>query len=387
MKIVELTASVSRKAGGLFVSVRQLSQHLAKLDVQVTVLGLEDIYTEADRALWSPLEIQAFRVPFFPRFGYAPAMRRALALLQPDLVHVHGLWRYPSLLARRWSQRHHRPYVVSPRGMLEPWAWQHRAWKKRPVWWAWEKSNVQKANLLHATSEEEARNLRHLGIRRPIALIPNGVDLPEWREPVTPGDRLRTVLFLSRIHPVKGLINLVEAWRQTRPQGWQVVIAGPDDGGHQTEVASTVRAAGLDGEFVFVGPVNQAQKWDIYRRADIFVLPTFSENFGLVIAEALACGVPVITTKSAPWKVLEQARCGWWIDVGVSPLVAALREAISLSDVERREMGVRGRKLVEAHFSWPKIAADVKSVYEWILGGDVLGGDVPECVEMETNTR
>jgi glycosyltransferase involved in cell wall biosynthesis len=116
---------------------------------------------------------------------------------------------------------------------------------------------------------------------------------------------------------------------------------------------------------------------NLLQSASLFVLPTFSENFGIAVAEALAAGVPVITTKGAPWKELETHRCGWWVDVGAEPLATAMREAIALSDEQRRAMGKRGRRLVEERYSWPKIAADMKSVYEWVLGS----GPKPECVQ------
>lgn len=176
------------------------------------------------------------------------------------------------------------------------------------------------------------------------------------------------MLFLGRIHPVRGLLELVEAWRIARPEGWKMIIAGPDEGGHQQIVEAAIHQAGLQDDFEFTGSVYGDEKKALYRSADIFVLPTFSENFGLVVAEALACGVPVITTKGAPWQGLQTHRCGWWIDIGVEPLVAALREAMNLPPDTLREMGQRGRAYVEQNFGWPGIAQQMLSVYRWVLG-------------------
>ena len=141
-----------------------------------------------------------------------------------------------------------------------------------------------------------------------------------------------------------------------------------------------MREAGVESEFSFAGPVQEARKWDFFARADLFVLPSFSENFGLVVGEALAAGVPAITTRGTPWQELVTQRCGWWVDVGVEPLAAALREAVACSDAERAEMGRRGRRLVEEKYAWPAVARQMKAFYEWVLGG----GPTPGCVQART---
>ena len=148
-----------------------------------------------------------------------------------------------------------------------------------------------------------------------------------------------------------------------------MVVAGPSEEGHIEEVKQAVESAGFQDQFEFPGPVDDMLKWDFFRQADLFALPTFSENFGIVVAEALASEVPVITTKGTPWKDLDDHNCGWWVDIGVEPLVEALREAIGLSDVERHEMGKRGRDLVKKCYSWEKIAEDMLSVYRWVIDG------------------
>jgi glycosyltransferase involved in cell wall biosynthesis len=260
--------------------------------------------------------------------------------------------------------------------MLMPWSIRTKAWRKRLAWRIYQRRDVLAARVLHATSPDEARGLRQLGLGRPIAVIPNGVSLPPAVEARPRAGGPRTVLFLSRIIRNKGLLDLVAAWASLRPAGWRVVVAGPDEQGHRADVEAAVRDAGLSEVVEFVGPVEGDAKWELLRRADLFVLPTRGENFGLVIAEALGCGVPVVTTKGAPWEDLVTHRCGWWVDLGVEPLAAALREALALEDEERSEMGDRGRELVEGRFSWPGVAERMASVYRWVLSG----GPPPDCV-------
>jgi glycosyltransferase involved in cell wall biosynthesis len=183
-------------------------------------------------------------------------------------------------------------------------------------------------------------------------------------------------LFLSRLHPKKGLINLIEAWSIVRPDGWDLTIAGPDDGGHRQVIEQLIRTHDLAASVRLVGSVPDADKWALYAASDLFVLPTFSENFGIVIAEALVSGLPVITTKGAPWSGLHQHGCGWWIEVGVEPLVDALTSAIRLSSCEREALGARGRAYIERDFSWAGITRKMLRAYEWLLDA----GDRPSFV-------
>lgn len=284
-----------------------------------------------------------------------------------DLVHDHGAWlpnNAAAALAARW---HDVPLVITPRGMVEPWAMQHQALKKTLGWHLYQSHVLQSADLLHATSTLEARNLRELGLDAPIAVIPNGVEIPDaWKQTPTE-ESPRRVLFLSRIHPKKGLPNLIDAWAQLQPSGWELVITGPDEDGHRAEIEDRAERRGISDDVTFTGPVYGDEKWALYRNSDLFVLPTHSENFGVVIAEALASGLPAITTKGAEWSILEREGCGWWIEIGVEPLIEALRDAMGRTDAERLEMGQRGRRVAEEEFSWDSVAERMMGVYRWLL--------------------
>jgi glycosyltransferase involved in cell wall biosynthesis len=291
-----------------------------------------------------------------------------------DILHDHGLWLPNNFSSAKAAHALQIPLIVSTRGMLEPWAFQYRGWKKKLMYWAWQKNVLSRAAVIHATSLREKDNLRALGLKNPVAIIPNGVDLPELKQ-IEKKD-IKTALFLSRVHPVKGLMNLVKAWEKTKPHGWRVVIAGPSEAGHESEIKRAIEDAGLIDQFVFSGSIDEPLKWDFFNQADLFILPSFSENFGIVVAEALASNVPVITTKGTPWSDLITHRCGWWVDIGVDPLAEALKAAINLTDAERSEMGQRGRALVREQYSWEKISEDMLRVYEWVNNG----GAPPDCV-------
>jgi glycosyltransferase involved in cell wall biosynthesis len=335
------------------------------------------------------------------------ALEQNLGSKNNTIVHDFGLWLPANHAVVSVCKNLGIPRVCSPCGMLAPWAIRHKAWKKRLAWWAYQRRDLSRATLLAATSEQEVRDIRRLVPGKNVALVPNGVELPEGsgqksevgsQRPGTGKQKTesknkfqlsafrisafenvggrKTAVFLGRIHPVKGLKNLVEAWHLVQPAGWHCILAGPDQAGHRNELEALLRSRNLASIFEFTGMMEDEQKWALLREADLFVLPSFTENFGVAAAEALACGVPVITTKGTPWKDLVDRRCGWWVDIGVEPLAAALREATSLTDQERHEMGQRGRRLVEGKYAWPRIARDLLAVYEWVLGG----GAKPECV-------
>jgi glycosyltransferase involved in cell wall biosynthesis len=189
------------------------------------------------------------------------------------------------------------------------------------------------------------------------------------------------VLFLSRIHPVKGLPMLIDAWSQVDPDGWRLVIAGPDEEGHRAEVESKVRERALADVVDFVGPVSNDEKWTLYRNSDLFVLPTYSENFGIVVAEALASGCPVLTTTGAPWQMLEEHGCGWWVEPTAEQVASALREAVERSNHDRSAMGKRGRELVKRRFSWSSIAERLVQTYRWVTSGK--RGATPDWVQFQ----
>ena len=387
--VIHTVGSLLKSRGGPSRTVSALCTERGRLGLPVELFSQDCPATGMDDGNTTPpadlVRTTLVKIVTLPLLGisYAPTMATALFErgLQANigLFHDHGLWLPINYTVATVAQKLIVPLVISPRGMLEPWALNHRAWKKRLAWYLYQRRKLESATLLHATSTREADNFRNNGLRQPIAIIPNGIDPPEWLDLAYPKESPRIILFISRIHPVKGLQNLVQAWKIARPIGWKMVIAGPDEGGHRKSVETTIRQAGLQDDFEFAGSIYGNEKEALYRSADLFILPTFSENFGVVVAEALACGVPVITTKGAPWSGLLTHRCGWWIDIGVEPLVDALREATNLPPDTLREMGQRGRAYVEQNFGWPGIAQQMLSVYRWVL----RQGPKPDCVRLD----
>lgn len=259
--------------------------------------------------------------------------------------------------------------------------------RKRIAMRLYESRNLRRADCLHATAVDEARNLREFGLRNPIGVIGIGLDVSKYVVG-SAGDNVerewpelrgkKRLLFLSRIHPVKGLMNLAEVWGELhgRFPEWHLVIAGPDEKGHRDEVGAAIERVGASGSTTFTGPVYSPLKEELFSASDVFVLPTFSENFGIVVPESLASGVPVITTNATPWGELDGEGCGWCIDVGIDALGEAMVKAMELGDEERSLMGQRGRELVERKYTWSVIGRQMAEVYGWLLGEEGKPGHV-----------
>lgn len=375
LNVLLLTSKLSPAAGGLAVSVPGLAHSIDPLPgVDMHVMGNVDPGNPGAARDWGR-RVHAFNVKGPQAGQYSPEIAAAISALAPDLVDVQGLWTYPSLANLRYSRKTGTPYIITPRGMLDPWARQNSAWKKRIAGLAFEYAHLKGAVALRATAEMEAGHFRDMGLTNPIAIVPNGINLPELAP--RSDHALRSILFLSRIHPKKGVDYLLKAWRSLHLEfpGWEVVIAGIDENGHEAELRHLTQRLGLP-RVRFVSEAHGAVKQKLYRDADLFVLPTHAENFGLVVAEALAQETPVITTTNAPWQGLRDNSCGWWIDLDQSLLTTTLREALSQPGQALVQMGQRGRNWVSRDFSMDQVALKMRDVYLWAAGR----GPKPEIV-------
>jgi len=390
MKILHVVDSLNAETGGVAMAVSRLADHQAAHGAEAA------IFAHDYEGLGAPLAVArarcvllpATRMPF--RLGARTrdfSGRLRAEIDKADLVHVHGCWLPTNIRACRAARRAGKPCIVSPRGMLEAWSLRHRALRKRLVWRLWERTNLTLASGLHATAAAEAGQFRAMDLHAPICVAPDAVDRPgeaggraalEEKFPELKGRRW--LLFLSRMHAKKGLDMLIDAWADLCPAqpDWHLVIAGSAMDGEDAGYRDHAARRGISDRATFIGHVEGREKSAAFAGADLFVLPTHSENFGIVVAEALAHGVPVITTTGAPWEVLRASRSGWWIEPAPQALGGALRDALALDPAELRAMGRRGIALVETDFSWDVNARKLLAFYEWIL--DPARADRPEFV-------
>jgi len=401
MKIGFVSDSLSSTAGGIFEIERSLALQLRDLGVTVTARGVIDERWEQDRGLWENIECRV-RHRFGPRlFGFVPGLVDDLVESNCDLLHLQHLWMYPSVAVHRWHRRTGRPYLVTANGMLEPWTLASSRLNKRLAALCYENRMLHAAACLQANTEKEAADFRTYGLKNPICVIPNGVELKNAETLKTEkvkGER-KILLFLGRVHPKKGLVNALRAWKEAagNANDWQFIIAGWDQGGHGEELKTLCRELGLSYSetpaselltknqepstknaegIAFAGPVFGDEKDALLRRADAFILPSFSEGLPMAVLEAWAYGLPVLMTEHC--NLPEGFRDGAALRIGTDPesIAEGLRELFQGSCQDLETMGANGRTLVEERFTWPKVAAQMKEVYEWMVGGGVKPGSV-----------
>jgi glycosyltransferase involved in cell wall biosynthesis len=323
-----------------------------------------------------------------------------------DIGHTHGLWLYSSVVTLDWHRKTGRPYVISPHGMLDPWAVRNSAWKKKLALLFFEQEHLQKAACIRALCESEAKAIRRFGLKNPIAIIPNGIDLPTgpfpssppWKDAIEPGKKV--LLFLSRIHPKKGLVNLIKAWARNmlpkggnhRPEDWVLAIAGWDQGGHEAKLKDLATELGLAWydirehekksksrpfcPLLFLGPQFDDAKSACYHYCDAFVLPSFSEGLPMVVLEAWANSKPVVMTPECNLPEAFPASAALRVEATEDSLAAGLNELRQMKDAERQAMGNRGHDLVVKRFTWTQVANQMQAVHLWVLGG----GSKPDSI-------
>lgn len=359
MKIIHYIPSIDRSCGGTTEYVRLLAEKLGK-QAELHVVTHESQHS---------VVMEHCQIRFVHKNIWGAMKQEWMALLnevKPDIVHVHGCWDPQCAWVQKWSQDKGFKVILTTHGMLEPWIMKRNYWtKKMPALLLYQKRAIKKADYIHVTAERERDNFRRLDYNEKVKVIPNAVNVEEIKTKDS-WKRTKTILFLARVHMQKGVRFLIEAIAALKNElgGYKVVIAGEGDASYIETLKQMTLQADVQDIITFAGGVYGEEKWNLFRKADVFVLPTFSENFGIAIAEALASGTPVITTKGTPWTDLEKYGCGWHTEIGTLPTVNALKAFLQLDEKTLETMGRNGRRLIEEKYSTQSMADEMIELYK-----------------------
>jgi glycosyltransferase involved in cell wall biosynthesis len=382
MRIVHVVSTFSPEHGGPSQSIGDCCEAQYRNGYEVSIYTLKGFPGVSHPRLLQPaITQQAFAVSWPSSLGYSAEFQKFLpSLATPDVFHLYGVWHLAQVAAAREARKRGCKFIYHPIGGFTAYELQRKALKKRLARWLYQDRLIRSADCLHANSEGEAAFLRTMGFRNPIVVLPVGVDVrPKSPAPVEAAERLakpiggrRILLYLARIHPTKGIEILLEAWQAlaSRFPEWILLIAGTGEAKYAAKMRALAGSMGLADRVCFAGMVSEDEKVWCYQNASVYVLPSFQENFGNTVAEALSHGVPVITTTHTPWSELETERCGWRCTPTVPALTDAIEAALSQSEAERKAFGERGARLVRTKYSIDSVIARLDKVYRWLLGGD-----------------
>lgn len=371
MNILIFTYSVTRSAGGLFDAVRELFTNRAFRGERLKIMTFESAGMAADVPRWGGIPMRVFKPGFML---FSRQARRALLAEAADVLHMEGLWRWPHLWMSDWRRHRREPVVCSPHGMLDPYIIRSQGRLKRLVARLWFDRALRSVTVYHALCQKEHDDIRAYGLRQPIAIIPNGINLPPADLTFDRTDDKHHLLYLGRLHRKKGVDLLLLALadiKRTRPEllgGWQVDIVGWDDENCQASLEAIVSDNRLEDMVVFHGSKFGTDKQRMYALADGYILPSHGEGMPMTVLEAWAWHTPVVMTPHCNIPEGFDAGAALRIDDNVASVTRGLTDFFQLSDDDRRTIGDKGYQLVSSQFTWDASAEKMKHLYEWLTG-------------------
>lgn len=383
MRIAHIVANIDEEASGTTYTVPSLVAALNRRghDAEVVTVSRKGLTIAFGAPVRSFTADKVFP-PVLKRLGRSRQMAQYIKTTNPDIFHANGLWMMSSIYPATYAARSGKPLVLAPHGMLGRDALKFSRPVKNLFGILYQNRAFQSVSCFQATAQSELEDIRAFGLKQPVAIVPNGIDLPELRAGPSKGANTAPyILSLGRVHPKKALDRLIAAFAMLAMDfpDWRLRIVGPSEVGYAQTLDAQARALGLSDRVAIEPPVFGEAKVRLMQDAQIFALSTLHENFAMTVAESLAVETPVISTKGAPWSGLEANGCGWWIDHGEEPMAGALRTAMALSNDQRRAMGMRGREWMNRDFGWSGIAAKMEQVYEWLM----QTSQMPDFVHMD----
>lgn len=371
MKVLILTYSVTRTAGGVFDAVRDLFVNSAFKKHQLKIFSFIDENIDKDRPSWKGIPMKLFKP--FPML-FSPKTRTALLKESPDIFHMEALWRYPQFLMVTWKKHKKAPIVCTPHGMLDPYIIKNQGVVKRLVSNLFFQKSLEAVDCYHALCQKELEDIRAYGLKQPVAIIPNGINLPDQDLKFEKSDNKKHLLYLGRLHKKKGVDLLLKALAAINREekglldNWQIDLVGWDHEGCKAELEKIVSENRLEDKVVFHGGLFGKDKQRMYANADGYILPSHGEGLPMTVLEAWSWKLPVVMTPECHIPEGYAADAAIKINDTVESVEEGLKNFFGLSDEERQSMGMRGYDLVRENFTWDVSARKMIEVYEWLLG-------------------
>lgn len=373
IKSVLLTITNSRKAGGLYNSVRNLAKSIIALKAcDMCILSHNDEYSKDDIYAYEGIPMKFYKIYGPSNFSFTFNLYSQLKSISPLIIHQQGIWTFASFVNLLYRIKRPVKCIISPRGMLDPWAVKNSSWKKNIIGKLFEYKNLRNADCIHALCFSEYESIRKFGLTNPVAVIPNGINLPKDPQYNRNHER-KVLLYIGRIHPKKGLKELILGLAKIKEYSpdlfasWEVHIAGWDQNGHLNELKKLVRIHNLNNDVVFLGSLYGEVKEKELCYANAFILPSFSEGLPMSVLEAWAFELPVIMTKYCNIPEGFNNKCAIQIEPSQESIYKELISFFQMSDYELANMGKNGKMLVKESFTWDVIAKQTVELYNYLL--------------------
>lgn len=384
MKVLQTIAGFGRLYGGIATCTYDLITAMHGIGFSLDLLTLQ-IKNPADKLMGKGEDwIKALPYDAISPYEYSKSISRYLQNNNYDLYHTNGLWMYCNHITCAVARHKHKPYIITPHGMLYPDALHRSYWKKWPLIQLCFRKDIKLANCIHVTCKTEMEHVRRFGYCGPIAIIPNPANLPDYLKDVAilkqtflESNKQIKFGFLGRLHPIKKVENLLYGMSQlSSPNNCELIIMGKGDEVYEQFLRNETKRLGLESRVKFYGFINGRDKYEQLAQLSCLFVPSDFENFGMIVTEALSVGTPVMASLGTPWEELNTKKCGWWIDRSPENIADVMQQVIDMPASQLLEMGEKGRRLVEQKYSAPQVAHRMQELYEWIGGN----GAKPEFV-------
>lgn len=367
MNILHTIGSLNAGSGGTSTCTYELVAAMNAKGYPVNLLTLRPA-SQTERMLGEDAFIHALPHDAITPLAISRNLRRALAENDYALYHTNGLWMDVNHATCVHARKLGKPYIISPHGMLYPQALAISAWKKKLMLTLGHKRDLEQAACIHVTCKQELEHCRAFGLKQPIAIIPNPLQIPTYLNELQKlTDNIFRVGFLGRFHPIKNIESIIMAWAQLNLPDAELLLYGDGEPDYVAALKSLAHESGARNVH-FMGFVNGRKKYEALARLDLLCAPSHQENFGMSIAEALLVGTPVMASLGTPWEELNTCRCGWWRNNSIDSLCECIKNAHAMTSDELTAMGSRGHDLILSSYSSEKVTQMMGSLYGWLLG-------------------